>query len=60
MKVWGGDADWLATNMTNAEMMRKLGAPHPSVGAKQISRCVVGEHDANFGNAVGKYGIGKW
>lgn len=60
MKVWGGDADWLATNMANAEMMRKLGAPHPSVGAKQISRCVVGEHDANFGNFVGKYGIGKW
>ena len=60
MEVWGGDADWLVTNLTNAEMMRKLGAPHPSVGAEQISRCIKGEHDTNSGIVVGIYGIGKW
>ena len=60
MKVWEGDADRLVTNLANAEMMRKLGAPHPSVGDEQISRCAKGEHDANFGNVISKYGNGKW
>ena len=60
IKMWGGDPGWLATDLANAEIMRKLGAPHPSVGAEQIARCVRGERDADVGKVVGKYGIGKW
>ena len=60
IKMWGGDPGWLATDLANAETMRKLGAPHPSVGAEQIARCVKGERDADVGKVVGRYGVGKW
>ena len=60
IKMWGGDTDWLATDFANAEMIRKLGAPHPSVRAKQVASRVEGERDADVGKDVDKYGIGKW
>ena len=60
IKMWGGDPGWLATDLANAEMMRKLGARHPSVGAEQVARCVKGERDADAGKVFDKNGIGKW
>ena len=60
IKMWGGDPDWLATDLADAETMRKLEAPHPSGETEQIARCVSGEPGADVGKFVDSYGIEKW
>lgn len=60
VKVWGGDPGWLATDLADKELMRKLGAPHASVGGAEIARIVKGERDADVGRVVGEYGVQKW
>ena len=60
IKMWGGETGWLATDLANAEMMRKVGAPHLSVWLEQIASCVKGERDADVGKILDKYGIRMW
>ena len=60
IKMWGGDTDWLATDSANAEMISKLGAPHPLMRAKQVASHAKGERDADVGKDVDKYGVGSW
>ena len=60
IKTWAGDPGWLATDLADRALMETLGAPHPSVGGREIARIVEGERDADVGKVVGKYGVQKW
>lgn len=60
VKTWAGDPGWLATDLADKALMETLGAPHPSVGGREIARIVEGERDADVGKIVGKYGVQQW
>ena len=60
IKTWAGDPGWLATDLADKALMETLGAPHPSVGGREIARIVEGERDSDVGKVVGKYGVQKW
>ena len=60
IKMWGGETGWLATDLANTEMMRKVGASHLSIWLEQIASCVKGERDADVGKILDKYGIRMW
>lgn len=60
IKVWTADPGLLATNLVNAEAVRKLGAPGPEVGGELVASVIRGERDADVGKVIGRYGTGEW
>lgn len=60
VKVWTADPGLLATNLVNADAVRKLGAPGPEVGGELVASVIRGDRDVDVGRVVGRYGIGEW
>ena len=59
-KVFGADPGLIATNMVNAEQVRKRGAAEPEVGGERVATVVKGERDADGGRVCGEYGVLPW
>ncbi|KAH8814898.1 putative short chain dehydrogenase/reductase [Xylogone sp. PMI_703] len=59
-KVFGADPGLIATNLIDADQVRKRGAAEPQVGGDRIVRVIRGERDADVGKVSGEYGISPW
>ncbi|KAH6663965.1 hypothetical protein F5X68DRAFT_144294 [Plectosphaerella plurivora] len=62
VKVWAVSPGFLATNLggVGVEVLKKMGAKDPAVGAALIRSVVDGEHDANAGKVIRADGVQPW
>jgi NAD(P)-dependent dehydrogenase (short-subunit alcohol dehydrogenase family) len=64
VKVWGVQPGFLITGLggenVDKEVVKKMGAGHPSEGGAMIKRVVEGEFDDRTGALVGKAGVGRY
>lgn len=61
IKVWATSPGFLATGLGgNAEVLKKMGAIDPSIGAHFIKDVVEGKRDADVGKVINKAGIQAW
>ena len=59
-KVCVADPGLVVTDLVDAEMARKRGAPEASVAGEFFASVVKGERDADVGKVCGRYGVQDW
>lgn len=58
--VLGADPGLVATNIIDAEQVRKRGAAEPDVWGERIATVIRGNRNVDVGRVCGEYGVSPW